>query len=80
MTTWSTYTVLVTVAHDGPAPEPETVSAHIWQALEQGTTDHQSVYAACVDAFKGDRLDRIVIDRKNPLPDSSVAKKLHASF
>ena len=80
MTTWTTYTVLVTIAHDGDAPNEVTVSRHIQAGLEEGTENHDSVYAAAVDAFAGDRLDRIIIDRKNPLRDSLPAKNFHNSF
>ena len=80
MTIWTTYTVLVTIAHDGAAPTEEAVSLHIQAGLEEGTDNHASVSAAAVDAFTGDRMDRIVIDRKNPLRDSIPAKNFHASF
>lgn len=79
-TTWTTYTVLVTIAHEGPAPDWETVSRHIQQGLEEGTTDYPSVSAAAVDAFTGDRLDK---EPRGPVTlsrGSVPAKAFHASF
>lgn len=54
----TTYTVLVTIAHDdGQAPDWETLSRHIQQGLEEGTREHNGHASATVDAFQGDRLD-----------------------
>lgn len=65
----TTFTVLVTVNHEGTAPECKTLEAQIQQGLEEGTREHVGMIACCVNVFKGDQLV--------PQPDVLKAKSLH---
>lgn len=70
----TTYTVLVTVRHDGPLPTPARIAEITQCALEEGTSLSGSFIAAVVDAFEGDAIAWNVAK-----PNRDAAKRFHAS-
>lgn len=49
----TTFTVLVTLEHDGHIPSPSRLGEILQTALEEGTSVSGSFSSAQVDAFKG---------------------------
>jgi hypothetical protein len=72
----TTYTLLVTIAHDaGAAPSTELLEAMVQRGLEEGVREMAGVDAATVSAIKGD----MVATHRMPTSVDS-AKRLHASL
>lgn len=70
----TTYTVLVTIAHEDEAPSTVCVAAQIQQGLEEGTREYPSVISAAVDVMEGFATDQTC------LPSYLQAKKFHADL
>lgn len=72
----TTYTLLVTIAHDAGAPlSTELLEAMVQRGLEEGVREMAGVEAATVSAIKGD----MVATYRMPTSVDS-AKRLHASL
>ena len=79
----TTYTMLVTIAHDdGAAPSLDLLEVMVQRALEEGVREFSGVYAATASAFAGDRVSNGGL-QPIPLTDRggnrvAKAKRLHA--
>ena len=71
----TTYTMLVTIAHDGPAPDPAALAAHVQQGLEEGTREHRGHYSATCDAVQGDYFGVVRVGRVQ----EETARAMHAA-
>ena len=57
MTVSTTYTLLVTIAHDeGAAPSTDLLDVMVQRGLEEGVREFAGVYSASVDCDKGDHV------------------------
>lgn len=54
----TTYTVLLTIHHEGEAPARADVLRQVVQGLEEGTREHAPRLAVAADIFEGDRMTR----------------------
>lgn len=55
----TTYTMLVTIAHDdGAAPSAELLEVMVQRGLEEGVREFAGVHAASVSAEKGEHVKR----------------------
>lgn len=72
----TTYTVLVTVAHDaGAAPSTDLLAAMIERGLEEGVREMAGLESVNASAIEGDRLGTIRINRA-----IVKARELHAAL
>ena len=78
---YTTYTLLVTIAHDaGAAPSTELLETMVQRGLEEGVREMAGVDSATVSAVEGEHLGTVRLGRN--LEDVQrrikVARELHA--
>lgn len=72
----TTYTLLVTIAHDaGAAPSTDLLEAMVQRGLEEGVREMAGVQAATVSAVRGDKLPG-----QAGVGGMSAIKRLHAEL
>lgn len=79
----TTYTMLVTIAHDdGAVPSTDMLEVMVQRGLEEGVRDFAGVHAATVSAIEGDRLklERIGADRTKAGDRALNAHTLHKAM
>lgn len=68
----TTYTMLVTIAHDaGAAPSTELLEVMVQRGLEEGVREFAGVHAASVSVVLGDKI---------LLPVDSTARRVHRAL
>lgn len=77
----TTYTMLVTIAHDaGAAPSAELLEVMVQRGLEEGVREFSGVYAATVSALVNDRLAPYSAARMGDEKSIADIRKLHSAM
>lgn len=76
----TTFTLLVTVSHDGASPPVDLLARHVARALATSAPGYQPLLAPQVDVFFGDRLDEPPANYLVGLTPGSLGAKTFHSF